>query len=105
VSKPVPSKIYTTEHNPEVFFAEVFERPNTSLTRPPIGVIVFRREGEYQVSVGPSGRYTGDYTMPEGVPQLMSDVVPFQRAKQLLKLYTKVVRDTLQAEWDAEEDA
>lgn len=99
----VPSKIYTTEHNPEVYFAEVFERPNTSLTRPPIGVIIFRHGGEYLVSVGPNGRYTGDYTMPEGVPELLSDAVPFWRAKQLLILYSKVVRDALQAEWDAED--
>lgn len=101
MTKPIPSRVYTPTDNPEVHFAQVFERPNTSLTRPPVGVLVFYESGGYRVCLTVSGRYTGDYTIPPGLTERRSDVVKWHEAKRLMHDWLAEVETAVQAEWDA----
>ena len=96
--------ILTSEDDASVFFGEVFRRPNESLIRPMVGVVVFYAEdGDehpgFIVSVMAYGPHTGAAKLPEGIAERRSDIVDSREGKRLLGEWIKEVRAAVDTEW------
>lgn len=97
----VPYTIHTGDEGDELVFAQVFQRPNQSITRPAIGVFLWEvEEGEFQVSLAFEGLIRGGTVWPEGLEHRMSEVVSLREAKKLMRTWIGEVEAALQAEWD-----
>jgi hypothetical protein len=98
--------ILTSEDDPSVFFGEVFRRPDESLERPAVAVIVFfenstdHRDG-FRVNVTAYGPHTGASTLPGGISERWSEVVQSPEGKRLLREWTQEVRAAVDREWEA----
>jgi len=97
----VPYTIHTGVPGEELIFAQIFHRPDETVSKPPIGVYLFEVEDhEFQVSISESGLHAGDAVWPDGLERRMSEVVTLNQAKLLMRDWLKEVEAAIQPEWN-----